>query len=515
PGGSNTLVGQDGEYCDPQLGCSSRFVAQDVSQEHAHQFYQEVRLTSNFSGPLNFVGGANYLSYVTREDYYVFANAISLAAEHFNRFFGGTVTPDAPHIPFNPTTANYCEPPPALPGAIYSGLAGLGCEYIDPNPLGQTDGMGHNYFYSQNPYRLNSRAVFGELYYQVAPDVKLTGGLRYTGDSKSFDEYPSWTFLPGKGIPYQGTIDQNWKEVTGRANITWTPQLNFTDQSLLYASYAHGYKGGGANPPGVTTLYRSDGVLLTSPGNETHPLTFKPEYNDAFELGTKNTLLDGTMTLNGDVFLYKYQNYQISQIVDRTSVNLNFNATVRGAEIESTWEPVPGLRFNFAGGYENATIDDGQSAIDLMDRTAGHTDWMIVKPAITATSNCILPTYVVNEILAEQSGGLGSACIAAYTKGFYFDNVGVDPATLQPYIDHPTTDLYGNPITNGYPGFDPATAPNNGEGFAKDLSGNQLPNTPHFTVSFGAQYSTPLSTDWAGTLRGDFYWQGDSFARIF
>jgi outer membrane receptor protein involved in Fe transport len=25
----------------------------------------------------------------------------------------------------------------------------------------------------------------------------------------------------------------------------------------------------------------------------------------------------------------------------------------------------------------------------------------------------------------------------------------------------------------------------------------------------------PLSSDWAGTLHGDFYWQSDSFARIF
>jgi len=515
PGGSNTLIGQDGEYCDPQLGCSSRFVAQDVSQEYAHQFYQEVRLNSNFQGPLNFVAGANYLSYTTREDYYVFSNAISLAAERFNTFFGGVRSPDAPHIPFDPVAANACNPQPVVMGAVFSGSGGLGCEYIDPNPLGETNGMGHNYFYSRNPYRLNSRAVFGEAYYQVMPDLKLTGGLRFTDDSKSFDEYPSWTFLPGKGVPYQGTIDQNWKEVTGRANVTWTPQLDFTEQSLFYASYAHGYKGGGANPPGVTTLYRSDGVLLTSPGNETHPLTFKPEFNDAFELGTKNTLLDGALTLNGDVFLYKYQNYQISQIVDRTSVNLNFNATVKGAELETTWEPLPGLRLNFAGGYENATINSGQSAIDLMDRTAGNTDWLVIKPAITATSNCILPTYVVNQILADGDSGLTSACIAAYTKSFYADGVGVDPVTLQPYAPHPTTAASGATLTDGYIGFDPAGAPNDGEGFAKDLSGNQLPNTPHFTLSMGAQYSMPLSEDWAGTLRGDFYWQSDSFARVF
>ena len=59
------------------------------------------------------------------------------------------------------------------------------------------------------------------------------------------------------------------------------------------------------------------------------------------------------------------------QIVDRTSINLNFNATVKGAELEATWEPVPGLKFNFAGGYEDTRVDNGQSSIDLMDRTAG------------------------------------------------------------------------------------------------------------------------------------------------
>ncbi len=64
-------------------------------------------------------------------------------------------------------------------------------------------------------------------------------------------------------------------------------------------------------------------------------------------------------------------------------------------------------------------------------------------------------------------------------------------------------------------GFDPSTAPNNGEGFDKDLSGNQLPNAPPLTVSFGAQYSMPITPDWAGTFRVDYYWQDYSWARVF
>jgi iron complex outermembrane receptor protein len=512
PGG-NTDVGQDGEYCDPQLGCSTRLVAQDASREHAQQFYQEARLSSNFDGPLNFVAGANYLEYKTLEDYFVFSNAISLVAERFNSFFSGTsgpVTPlpDAPHIPFNATVADGCGPFPAGPDALAQSTLGLGCSYVDPNPLNSITGQGHNYFRSQNPYSLTSWAGFGEVYYQVMPDVKLTGGLRYTDDRKSFVEIPSWTFVIGEGYPTIGTLDQEWKEVTGRFNISWTPKLDFTDQSLFYASYAHGYKGGGANPPGVIPVV-NNGIFLTSPDNQTHPLTFKPEFNNAFELGTKNSLLDGEMTLNGDVFFYKYQNYQISQIVDRTSVNLNFNATVRGAELESTWEPVPGLRFNFAGGYEDATLDSGSQAIDLMDRTAGHSGWLVVKPFITQTSNCILPTDVVNELLAHS--GIAESCFYAYTQGFSDSdpNGGLtDPVTQLPYKHDPA----GFP---GYEGFDPTTAPNNGEGFMKNLSGNQLPNTPPFTLSVGAQYTMPLSAEWAATGRVDGYWQGNSFARIF
>ncbi len=72
-----------------------------------------------------------------------------------------------------------------------------------------------------------------------------------------------------------------------------------------------------------------------------HPLTFKPEYINAFELGTKNSVLDGALTFNGDVFFYDYKGYQISQIVDRTAINLNFDATVKGAELEATYEPSP------------------------------------------------------------------------------------------------------------------------------------------------------------------------------
>src|SRR6185437_11646747 len=238
---------------------------------------------------------------------------------------------------------------------------------------------------------------------------------------------------------------------------------------------------------------------------------------------------DGAVTLNGDVFFYDYKGYQISQIVDRTASNLNFDATVKGAELEATWEPTPGLKFTFAGGYEQPRIDNGQQAIDLLDRTAGHPGWVVMKPSVGQSSNCIFPEYVAAALLQAYPGNLGegnqgvNACGAAYSAH-------IDPVTTDFYNPNTTSANAPGPTPFPYPGYDPLSVdpnapanvnngvglpPNNGEGFAKDLSGNELPNAPHFTVSLGADYTIPVTPDWAATLHSDFYWQDNSWARVF
>ena len=65
------------------------------------------------------------------------------------------------------------------------------CDYIDPNPISSLNNQGHNYFLSQNPYTLNSYAGFGEAYYNVLDDLKLTAGVRWTEDQKHFTDIPS------------------------------------------------------------------------------------------------------------------------------------------------------------------------------------------------------------------------------------------------------------------------------------------------------------------------------------
>ena len=54
------------------------------------------------------------------------------------------------------------------------------------------------------------------------------------------------------------------------------------------------------------------------------------------------------------------------------------------------------------------------------------------------------------------------------------------------------------------------------DGESKDLSGNHL-GTPDTTFSLGAEYTWyELPFDgWSATLRGDYYYQSDSFSRVW
>ena len=527
--GGHFNVTPGGVFTDPQLGPSPSLLGQDLSEVKSDQFNQEFRLASNFDAPFNFSLGSNFTRFETYNDYYVFINVLSL----FTHFF-----------PYNTDNVN-CDWD-FLDQLDYStgqqATHNPACVYVDPNPLGSIDGEGHNYFRSANPYELTSSALFGEMYWQATDTVKVTVGARMSWDRKVFTPVPSqlllqdyrWyvddgagpeectlgsEFCPlaGTGIGGKGSVPlpdivQEWREPTGRIIVDWKPELGFTDESMFYASVSHGYKGGGANPPNIAP---PAGIFNAINSGATSPPTFDPEYIEAFELGTKNTLLGGGLILNGAAFYYDYKGYQVSKIVDRSASNENFDATVWGFELEWIYSPMRNLRFNGAFGALRTEIAEDERSIDLMDRTQGGShssyldkdgvehalawdEWAILKPFVTNSSNCVVPVQVLEDVLNKADYGLfvgGTLC----PTGGLGSTGEAGPYTLQD----------GRRYT---PGDD---SPNGGAGFFQEIGGNELPNAPHWTASLGAQYRFGLPGGWDGTLRGDFYWQSQSFARVY
>jgi iron complex outermembrane receptor protein len=468
-----------GVYCDPQLGCSSSIVGEDQSSAVSKQISQEFRVQSSFSGPFNFSFGANYVYYHTREYYDVFFNVLSALAQSH-----GSVGNSSKKL-------NQCYSP--VTGLLnqVTKNSNVGCIYIDPNSLDDINGQGHNYFISDNPYTVNSAAAFGELYYKLRPNLKLTGGFRYTDDNKSFTPIPTEVLLSSLdggttdgGFTRQPALKQHWGAATGRIGIDWSPQLSFTNQTLLYAFYNRGYKGGGANPPGIGYAPGSSIVQLLP-----YSPTFAPEYVNAFEVGAKNTLLGGALILNADSFFYDYKGYQVSQVEDDTAINQNFNAQVWGAELESIFQATHHLRITYNMGYQDSSIARGTQSIDVENRTQGNPNYTVFKGNALLPDNCVVALSYLQSLIAQNL-----ATGQPQTAGF----LGVCPGTFA-----------SSPLV-------PASAlPNGGQGFYADLSGHELPNQPHWTESLGADYSVGLPWGWEGTLHGDVYHQTSSWARVY
>ncbi|MES2451707.1 MAG: TonB-dependent receptor [Pseudomonadota bacterium] len=499
-GNTNLLPG--GVFCDPQLGCSNKYLAADLVRAKSHQWSQEVRLQSSFNGNLNFNVGINYLKFNVDEDYFLFSNTFSLIASVIN----GGVRRASPDVPPSDLCRKGVTTPPYKD-------AGFACIYIDPNPVGQIDGDGHNYFRSRNLANTQSWAGFGEVYWKAAPNLKFTAGLRYTRDIKVTTPYPSQLLLtPGllgiglvnSGYPASPDIRQKWGAVTGRFVVDWKPHLSFTDDTLFYASYARGYKAGGTNSPGI-------GFDPQAIGSFTADARFRPEYVNAFEIGTKNVLAGGRLTLNATAFFYDYKDYQVSQIIDRATKNENFNAINYGLELESIWRPTSRLSFNANLGLLKTRIGNGMKSIDVMDRLQGHDDWVLIKPWIQTASNCIAPKALVEKYLAAT---------AANPRRFG-NIVDIRITGFCPFVNE---FIVGNfvpgsagSIIGGF-AYDPLTytdvGQNQGRGFYADLSGKELPNAPHWTFNLGGQYSLPID-NWKVTFRADYYAQGTSWARVY
>ena len=415
------------------------------------------------------------------ESYYVFSNGLT-AFSQLNNALGGAI----------------------LGGPATIDTAGDGTGL----PLSNLNGQGSNYFRSISPFKLKSFALFGEGYYEATDDLKFTLGLRYTSDEKSQLNIPTFLFTPDAARPGgyltpvpiagatddeggDGTFNVTFEEVTGRFGFDWSPDFDFSEDTLIYAFYSRGYKGGGINPP--------------QPADNPNAFAqfFDPEFINAYEIGTKNTLANGALQLNATGFYYDYKGYQITQIVNRTSANFNVDAEIKGFELETVWNPVSTLVVNANLGLLDAQVVD-TFGVDVLNRTNSRADLVTLKNA-QSFSNCVVSAQGYATILGLINAGVlnpgdtGGLCLGSFA--------GLEAAFGVPSVTY--VDSNGDTQTIG--GLTPF------DGEATSLDGNSLPGTPDSTFSLGVEYTFEALQDsaWDLRLRGDYYYQADAFSRVW
>ena len=419
-------------------------LATDSSSSDFETTSFEARLQSDFDGDFNFTVGALKLDSIGETNYFVFFNTAEALS-------------------------------------VANGL-----------PADRT------YFLSRSPYKLKAVGAFGEAYWDATDNLTWTLGLRYTNDQKRQENTPSLLLAPatvfpgvqngfGQGGPAQ---EAEFEEITGRFGFDYQMgAFGFTDDTLLYGNVARGYKGGGINPP------QSAGLATVSN-------TFDPEFINAIEVGSKSTLFGGAGILNLAAFYYDYEGYQISSIVNRTSVNANVDATVQGFEAEFYYQVTENFRVDSTIGLLNTELADQAPLLDTYDQTGGDPNFVVVKDAGT-TQNCIQPIADVNTLLTSAGGAFAGTAAFLCTPNAAQTNLG--GATLNQFVAaNGLLDGTGAPLV-----FQELT------GNPVDVSGNSLPLAPEVTFSIGAEYVFDINDSWDMSVRGDFYHRGEVFTRIF
>jgi iron complex outermembrane receptor protein len=129
-------------------------------------------------------------------------------------------------------------------------------------------------------------AGFGQVSFQLTSGLQLQIGARYT-DAKTTNHVQINQF----GLPLADDQSQKYTNTSGKVSLNWTIDPN----NFVYGFVSTGFRPGGLNVPvGIGT-----------------PAAFNAEKLTNYELGWKNTSLDGHLRSQIDAFYYDYKNFQV------------------------------------------------------------------------------------------------------------------------------------------------------------------------------------------------------------
>jgi iron complex outermembrane receptor protein len=290
-------------------------------------FQQELRLVTNFDGPLNFVTGAFY----QKEDI-TFCVVQSVGFVDF--LLDGEPT------------------------------------FLSANPLIMC-----------NEQNAESLAVFIDGTYDLSDKMHLSAGFRYTDEEKEwtgrsrvaiqalpdggFDPNFTWRELakPLNGADWNrfpaGVQEdkEDWQEPTYRVNLAY----DFSEDLFGYISYSRGFKSGGYNDQTGTAVNPIPPLAL---------LPTEPETADSYEIGLKASFLESTAQIAATVFWVTYEDAQrtFNATFPAGQETLFFNAAeleVTGIELEGSWAITDSLLLRGNAMYQDAEFNEFSADLDF------------------------------------------------------------------------------------------------------------------------------------------------------
>jgi iron complex outermembrane receptor protein len=287
------------------------------TREHLREsFVQEVRMTSQWQGPLQMIAGIYY------ED--LEQNILS-------------------EVPWTGDPAMITETP-------FGDFLGT-----DPNDLYHQDDL----------FTIEQTALFGEMSYQINEQFSGLIGARWFDYERHKIENQTGVFSGG-GLFSNQTIEES--DTSFKANVSYTPN----DNTLIYAQWAEGFRVGqpvtpapsfcdsvdGNGNPGSDGLLDGTNIPIESDSVESDTL-------DSYEIGGKFTALDDRFQANASIYYIDWNGIPVSVFaVPHCGFGVTVNAgkaTIQGAELETTYYVSDNVRLEVGLAYTDAELAEDSS----------------------------------------------------------------------------------------------------------------------------------------------------------
>jgi iron complex outermembrane recepter protein len=161
-------------------------------------------------------------------------------------------------------------------------------------------------YYNSNTTHDHQLAGYGEVSYAFTDQWKLTLGGRVA--RTSFDIVHITNGPENYGLNGPLSASQSETPFTPKAGVTYT--LN--NDHLFYATYAKGFRDGGANPP--LPSYCSEPLMEMGYPSGQAPSTYKSDSTQSFEIGAKDNF-NNVFKLASSVYYIRWNNIQQSVYV--------------------------------------------------------------------------------------------------------------------------------------------------------------------------------------------------------
>ncbi|MEX6634504.1 TonB-dependent receptor [Hyphococcus lacteus] len=228
-------------------------------------------------------------------------------------------------------------------------------------------------------------AVFGSTEWLVSDRITLQGGLRISGEDKSFiAERLVGPFGSGTLAPIQQDLDD--VVISGDASVTYS----LTSNTNIYTRYARGFRA----PNVQGRIVFGDAVTVAN-----------TETINAFEAGVKGTLFSGLGCYAISGFYFETSDQQLTAVGGAGNFNQLLNADKvigYGFEAEASLSPVSGLDLTAGLSLNDTEIDDPDLEVGVC--TIGCT---VLNPINPLTNNALIdgnalpqaPRWIANATL--------------------------------------------------------------------------------------------------------------------